>query len=101
MKTLKEAHATGIGEAWTVAGEYAHRKVVERIISAYLASLESNGYCIVPMEATEEMAKASCELDCTRQECARSGRCRAYPEKLNAKREHWNDMLAARPKIED
>jgi hypothetical protein len=90
MKTLKEALdlASAYGDETSSWEDF-------------IASLESNGYCIVPMEATEEMAKASCELDCTRQECARSGRCRAYPEKLNAKREHWNDMLAARPKIED
>jgi hypothetical protein len=90
MKTLKEALdlASAYGDETSSWEDF-------------IASLESNGYCIVPMEATEEMAKASCELDCTRQECARSGRCRAYPEQLNAKREHWNDMLAARPKIED
>lgn len=66
----------------------------------FAESLEASGFVIVPKEATDEMAKASCELDCMRQECQRAGRCRGYPEKLNAKREHWDSMLAARPKAQ-
>lgn len=72
MKTLKEAMA--------LAG----------ITPGQIASLESNGYCIAPLEATDEMAKVAA-LTCAHcdggiQECTR--------KVVNA-------ALAARPKIED
>lgn len=90
-------------EAVTRAGNEADEakfEIGQSWAATFVMSLEQGGFSIVPKEATDDMAKASCELDCTRQECQRAGRCRGYPEKLNAKREHWDSMLAVRPKIE-
>lgn len=67
MKTLKEALAN--------AG----------ITPEQVASIESNGYCIAPMEATAKIAKAM-------KRCEDGSRTVA---------EGYREIVAARPKIED
>jgi hypothetical protein len=85
MKTLKEAinlasdDADGDGDFANYFANYSSWA------SAFTASLESSGYCIVPMEATGKIGKAMklCE------------------DGSRSIREAYQDIIAARPKIGD
>lgn len=56
-----------------------------------IASLESNGYCIVPMEATDEMTDNS---------LSNTGWVIDEQTRM-IKRKSWSFMLAARPRLTD
>lgn len=102
MKTLKEAI--------THAGNEADLVVEQVWAETFLASLESNGYCIVPMEATEEMlVDAANALTKHFADNKNIGDWRAvngwtgvWLDKAKAKaRIRWSAMLAVRPKLGD
>lgn len=101
MTTLKEALKEATERAHARRGAYMTPLSTKEIINTAFASLEASGFVLVPKEATDEMAKNACELDCTLDECQARGRCYGYPAKLARAREHYDYMLAARPKIGD
>ena len=56
MSDIKEAHEKARGAARD-AGQLYFPEVLEAMLSAYLASLETSGFVIAPVEATEEMLR--------------------------------------------
>jgi hypothetical protein len=85
MKTLKEALIEAlIAQDKLIVGESRSE--------AFMASLESNGYCIVPMEATEGMFEALLD-DQTPFICRRKMDKSGY-EIVEQKNPEWRDVVA-------
>ena len=64
---------------------------------AILAALSTAGLAIVPVEATDHMLSKGCELECTDDQCLKTGICRREVRSMNRMGEHWSAMLAASP----
>lgn len=65
--------------------------------AAFANALAASGYVVVPVEATEEMLRQICELDCSRDACASAGRC-AGETRWQKYSDAWDYALAAAQK---
>ena len=94
MSNIKEAHDKAFNAAWD---EFDIIESISNAIASYVASLEANGFVIVPVEATEEMREAFFQA---RDEYLQWKKDRVFPRPTLA--DHCFSMLiAARQMITD